>query len=106
MERIMFESKYFNVGKVVCTATVNNAMMENKQFARDILSATERYIVKDWGDLDVEDKQTNEDALQYTDDLYLLAAYKTCKGKIYIITNKISETAGDNATTICFPDER
>lgn len=102
----MFESKYFNLGKVVCTATVNNEMMENKQFAREILSAMERYCNKDWGDLDAEDKQINDDALNYPEDLYLLAAYKTCKGKIYIITNRISEMAGDNATTICFPDER
>lgn len=102
----MFRSKYFNVGKVVCTATVNNEMMENKQFAREILSAMERYCNKDWGDLDAEDKQINDDALNYPEDLYLLAAYKTCKGKIYVITNRISETAGDNATTICFPNER
>ena len=102
----MFESKYFNVGKVVCTVTVSNAMMENKQFASEILSAMERYIVKDWGDLGTEDKQINDDALNYPEDLYLLAAYKTCRGKIYIITNRISETAGDNATTICFPSER
>ena len=102
----MFESKYFNLGKVVCTATVNNAMMENKRFAKDILSAMERYCNKDWGDLDAEDKQINDDALNYPEDLYLLAAYKTCKGKIYIITNRISETAGDNATTICFSSER
>ena len=102
----MWESKYFNVGKVVCTATVNNAMMENKRFAKDILSAMERYCNKDWGDLDAEDKQINDDALNYPEDLYLLAAYKTCKGKIYIITNRISETAGDNATTICFSSER
>ena len=102
----MFTSKYFNLGKVVCTATLNNAMQENKQFAREVVSAMERYCNKDWGDLDAEDKQTNENALQYPDDLYILAAYKTCKGKIYIITNRISETAGDNATTICFPSER
>lgn len=102
----MWESKYFNVGKVVCTATINNLMSENKQFAREILSAMERYCNKDWGDLDAEDKQINDDALNYPEDLYLLAAYKTCKGKIYIITNRISEMAGDNATTICFPDER
>ena len=102
----MFRSKYFNVGKVVCTATVNNEMMENKQFAKDIFSAMERYCNKDLGDLDAEDKQINDDALNYPEDLYLLAAYKTCKGKIYIITNRISEMAGDNATTICFPDER
>lgn len=102
----MFTSKYFNVGKVVCTATVNNAMSENSRFAKEVLLAIKRYTEKDWGDLDAEDKQTNEDALQYPDDLYILATYKTCKGKIYIITNRISETAGDNATTICFPSER
>ena len=102
----MFTSKYFNVGKVVCTATLNNAMSENKQFAREVVSAMERYCNKDWGDLDAEDKQTNEDALQYPDDLYLLGAYQTCKGKIWIITNRISEVAGDNATTVLFPAER
>lgn len=102
----MFTSKFFNLGKVVCTATLNNAMSENKQFASEVRSALQRYVVKDWGDLCEEDKQTNEDALQYPDDLYILAVYKTCKGKIYIITNRISEEAGDNATTICFPDER
>lgn len=102
----MIKSKYFNVGKVVATIGVNDTIKENEQFAREIISALQRYVNKDWGDLDEEDKQTNEDALQYPDDLYLLGAYKTCKGKIYIITNRISETAGDNATTICFPDER
>lgn len=102
----MFTSKYFNVGKVVCTTTLNNAMSENKQFANEVMSALQRYCNKDWGDLCEEDKQTNDDALQYPDDLYLLAAYKTCKGKIYIITERISENAGDNATTLCFPDER
>ena len=102
----MFTSKYFNLGKVVCTATLNNIMSENKQFANEVMSALQRYCNKDWGDLCEEDKQINDDALQYPEDLYLLAAYKTCKGKIYIITERISENAGDNATTICFPDER
>lgn len=102
----MFKSKYFKLGQVVCTATINSVMTENKQFAREVMSAMERYCNKDWGDLCKEDKQVNEDALQYPDDLYILASYKTCKGKIYIITNRISEMAGDNATTICFADER
>ena len=102
----MFISKYFNLGKVVCTATLNNAMSENKQFASEVMSALQKYCNKDWGDLCEEDKQINDDALQYPEDLYLLAAYKTCKGKIYIITERISENAGDNATTLCFTDER
>ena len=47
----MFISKYFNLGKVVCTATLNNAMSENKQFASEVMSALQRYCNKDWGDL-------------------------------------------------------
>ena len=102
----MFTSKYFNLGKVVCTVTLNNVITENRQFAKEVVSALQRYVNKDWGDLCEEDKQINDNALQYPDDLYILAAYKTCKGKIYIITNRISENVGDNATTICFPSER
>ena len=102
----MFSSKYFNMGKVVCTATLHNTMSENSRFAKEVIMAINRYSNKDWGELSEDDQQVNEDALQYPDDLYLLATYKTCKGKIYIITERISENAGDNATTICFPDER
>lgn len=102
----MITSKFFNMGKLVVTNGINQNMMENKKFAMEVNLCLQRYAVKDWGNLDAEDKQANEDALQYPDDLYLLAAYKTCKGKIWIITNRISENAGDNATTVCFPDER
>lgn len=102
----MFVSKYFNLGRVVVTNGINEAMKENDRFAVEVNLSLQRYCVKDWGNLDEEDKQTNEDALNYPDDLYLLAAYETCKGKIWIITNRISENAGDNATTVCFPNER
>ncbi len=100
----MYKSKFFS--KVVVTKGINDAMAGNKKFALEVDLCLKRYCVKDWGDLDEEDRQTNEDALQCPDDLYLLAAYQTCKGKIWIITNRISEIAGDNATTVCFPDER
>ena len=82
----MLTSKYFNMGKVVVTHGINEVMTENN--------------------LSDDDKQANEESLKYPDDLYLLAAYETCKGKIWIITNRISENAGDNATTVCFPSER
>ena len=88
------------------THGINETMMENNRFAAEINLSLQRYAVKDWGNLSGEDKQTNEDALQYPDDLYLLAAYNTCKGKIWIITNRISENEGDNVTTVCFPNER
>ena len=102
----MITSKFFNMGKVVVTHGINEVMTENSRFAAEVNLSLQRYAVKDWGNLDDEDKQTNEDALKYPDDLYLLAAYETCKGKIWIITNRISENAEDNATTVCFPSER
>lgn len=102
----MITSKFFNMGKVVVTHGINEAMMENNRFAAEVNLSLRRYAVKDWGNLSEEDKRENGNALQYPDDLYLLAAYNTCKGKIWIITNRISETAGDNVTTICFPNER
>ena len=101
----MLASKFFNMGKVVVTHGINEAMKENSRFAAEV-NSLQRYAVKDWGNLNDEDKQTNDEALKYPDDLYLLAAYQTCKGKIWIITNRISENAGDNATTVCFPSER
>ena len=102
----MLTSKYFNIGKVVVTHGINEAMTENSRFAAEVNLSLQRYAVKDWENLDNEDKQTNEDALKYPDDLYLLAAYDTCKGKIYIITNRVSGKNGYNATTVCFPSER
>lgn len=102
----MVTSKFFNVGKVVVSRGVDTAMEENNRFAAEVCLSLQRYCVKDWGNLSEEDKQINEDALQNPDDLYLLAAYQTCRGKIYIITSRVTENAGDNSTIVCFPDER
>ncbi len=94
------------MGQIVVTRSINNLMAAEQKFAVEVNIALQRFAVKDWGNLDNEDKQTNEDALNYPDDLYVMGAYETSKGKIWIITNRISEKAGDNATTVCFPDER
>ena len=102
----MFTSRYFNMGQVVVTNGINEAMKENGRFSLEIAICLSRFSVKDWGIVSEEDKLTNYNALKQSDDLYLLAAYETCKGKIWIITNQISENAGDVATTVCFPDER
>lgn len=88
------------MGQIVVTRSINNLMAAEQKFAVEVNIALQRFAVKDWGNLD------NEDALNYPDDLYVMGAYETSKGKIWIITNRISEKAGDNATTVCFPDER
>lgn len=102
----MITSKFFNMGDIVVTKGINEAMKKNSRFAFEVNLSLQRYAVKDWGKLESEDKQFNEDALKYPDDLYLLGVYQTCEGIIDIITNRISEKAGDNATTVCFLKER
>lgn len=94
------------MGQIVVTKSINNYMVADTVFTREIADALKRYANKDWGDLDSEDKKFNDNTLNYPEDLYLLGAYNTSKGKVWIITNRISETPGDNATTVCFPDER
>ena len=102
----MITSKFFNMGQIVVTRSINEYMNADEKFRMEILTCLERFSNKNWGELDEEDTQTNEDALQYPDDLYLLGAYQTSKGKIWIITNRISATEVINATTVCFPEER
>lgn len=73
----MITSKFFNMGQVVTTRAINDLMAAEQKFAVEITVALQRFAVKDWGDMDAEDKQTNEDALNYPDDLYVMGAYNT-----------------------------
>ena len=85
----MVQSKFFNMGQILITRGISETVGESERFAAEVVLALHRFAMKDWGD-----------------DFYLLAAYKTSKGRIWIITNRISEKAGDNATTVLFPYER
>lgn len=102
----MVKSKFFNMGQILITRGISETVGESERFAAEVVLALHRFAVKDWGDLDAEDIKANEEELNNPDDLYLLAAYRTSKGRIWIITNRISEKAGDNATTVLFPYER
>ena len=59
----MLTSKFFNMGKVVVTHGINEAMTENSRFVAEVNLSLQRYAVKDWGNLDDEDKQTNSGSL-------------------------------------------
>lgn len=80
-EREMITSKFFNMGRVFITKGIDKAIRESDKFAIEVNLSLQRYAVKDWGNLGTEDKQTNDEALNYPDDLYILGAYQTSKGK-------------------------
>lgn len=77
---------------------------KNADFARFIQDSLNRHVKGDWGDVDDEDKQTNDLALKQGPRL--LSAYnddrfpKNGVATIWIITE-----ADRSATTILFPDE-
>ncbi len=102
----MFTSKFFDMGRLVVTREINEALSGNNRFALEVALALERFSVKDWGDLCESDKEFNNDALHNPDDLCLLAAYRTCKGKIYIVTSRTSKKPGDNSTIVSFPEKK
>lgn len=73
------------LGQVVQTRGIYEACQEDEAFSREVMQAFNKYTACNWGDLDDEDKALNDAALENGDDR-ILAAYKTSKGKLYIIT--------------------
>ena len=64
----------------------------------DVLNALNRHVVGDWGDLEDEDRQTNDEALQ--SGCRLLSAYRSDSTKFWIITE-----ASREVTTVLLPED-
>jgi len=94
----------FNTGQIVATRGVYDLACENPNFAQFIQKSLNRHVKGDWGDVDGEDKQTNDQALKQ--GTRLLSAYNDNRfpengvATIWIITE-----VDRSATTILFPDE-
>jgi hypothetical protein len=87
----------FQTGRIVITPGATAALADSRE---DYLGFFIRHCNGDWGDLDEEDKATN-DAVLATDDGRLISAYTLKSGeKIWIITE-----ADRRSTTILLPDE-
>ncbi len=86
----------FRHGHIVSTPGALAAFTVNHQSPQGFLH---RHLSGDWGDLDQEDKQRNDQAV--TNGTRLLSAYQLNDGtKIWIITE-----ADRSATTILLPEE-
>ena len=84
----------FSLGQVVITA---NALQTLN--ADDVLTALNRHVTGDWGDLDPEDRQENESALLHGGRL--LSAYCDRAGvKFWIITE-----SDRSVTTTLLPED-
>ncbi|AII60895.1 hypothetical protein [Dehalococcoides mccartyi] len=94
----------FNTGQIVASRGIFDLACDNPEFAQFIQKSLNRHVKGDWGDVDDEDKQTNDRALKQ--GTRLLSAYNDDRfPKNGIATIWIITEADRSATTILFPDE-
>lgn len=90
----------FKTGQIVITHGANE--WRNKSFWYDLFisKSLERHISGDWGDIEQEDKEANDKAIEHGGRLF--SSYITDEGgtKIWIITEW-----DRSATNILFPHE-
>jgi hypothetical protein len=85
----------FELGQVVATPAAIAAMEQLRIEPRQLL---DRHVSGDFGDIDDEDRKTNEDAID--EGCRILSAYKFGKKAIWVITE-----ADRNSTCILLPSE-
>jgi hypothetical protein len=91
----------FPLGKLVWTRSINERVADDVIFAKFVFESLKRHANCDWGAIDNEDKQRNNEPLETGERLF--SAYiQPDKGdsKIWIITE-----ASREITTILFPKE-
>lgn len=78
-------TRKFKLGQVVMTRNISDEISDDTNFSEEIGKCLKRYINCDWGEMEKEDKEMNNNAVKNNDDR-IFAAYRTSKGKVYIIT--------------------
>lgn len=96
----MISEKIGQMGQVVMTRGLYAASSKSKEVDSQIREAFRRYLQRDWGELDAEDKLMNNHAVESPGSDRILAKYTTSAGPIYIITEY-----DRSATTLLFTDE-
>ena len=105
MKGAIVMSILFELGQLVGTAGVAEAMGTHEGFRQFVYKCLERYITGDWGELEEPDKELNDESVAV--EGRILASYDIPADvgidyaeKIWIITEW-----DRSVTTILFPDE-
>ena len=94
----------FQTGQIVASRGVYDLACESTDFAQFVQKCLNRHVKGDWGDVDAEDKETNDQAVKQGSRL--LSAYNDDRfPKHGVATIWIITEADRSATTILFPDE-
>ncbi len=104
MDELLAINAVISTGQVVSTRGVYDLASQNPDFATFIQKSFNRHIKGDWGDVDEEDKQTNDLSLKHGERL--LSAYNDDRFPKHGLSTLWIITEGDRSvTTILFPDE-
>jgi len=104
MDALFVINAVFHTGQIVATRGVYDLAYQNPDFAQFVQESLNRHVKGDWGDVDGEDKQINDQALKQ--GTRLLSAYNDDRfPKHGVATIWIITEADRSATTILFPDE-
>lgn len=82
------------LGQVVATANAAETLPQN-----EIITALRRHSIGDWGDVDDEDRETNNRAIQHGDRL--LSVYHTTDGTKFWIISEWDRSV----TTVLMPSD-
>ena len=87
-------------GRVVATAAIAAAVPEAV-----IIGLLDRHAVRDWGDLDAEDKAANDSDHSHAEGR-LFSSYDTeVHGTIWVITDGLRGEGDGPITTVLFPTD-
>lgn len=92
--------KIGEVGETGTTRALAAAIQSDKELSEQVQAAWARYTQCDWGNLEEEDKQINDNAVSVPGSDRIIARYPTKQGEIYIITEH-----DRSYTTIMFCNE-
>lgn len=90
----------FTLGHIIATPGALDALNELNY---PPLALINRHRRGDWGDLDNEDKQSNNEALQ--DGSRIFSAYIINNTKFWVITEAMDDEGNRSSTTILLPEE-
>jgi hypothetical protein len=104
MDALFVINAIFQTGQIVASRGVYDLSYQDSDFAQFVQKCLNRHIKGDWGDLDDEDKESNDQALKQ--GARLLSAYSDDRfPKHGVATIWIITEADRSSTTILFPDE-
>lgn len=90
----------FKLGEIYTTRGIMHALNDGSLTQDFLMTCLDRYVEGDWGDMDEEDKLSNNQAVE--EDTRIFAAYELSETntKIWIITEW-----DRSYTTVMFPSE-